>query len=65
MITRKWLYSYRMLTARLHEGMSAPTNLVAGFSVGSVPAQPQELSAKEELAERKPTMQALPIGGKT
>ena len=65
MITRKWLYSYRMLTARLHEGMSAPTNLVAGFTVGSIPEQPQQMSAKEELAERKPTRQALPAGGKT
>ncbi len=35
MISRKWLYSYRMLTARLHEGMPAPTNQMAGFTVGS------------------------------
>ena len=33
----------------------APTNLLAGFTVGSIPAQPQQMSAKEELAERKPT----------
>ncbi len=43
MISRKWLYSYRMLTARLHEGTPAPTNRMTGFAVGSVPPPPQQI----------------------
>ena len=67
MISRKWLYSYRMFTARLHEGTQAPTNRVTGFA-GSVPPPPQQLSVKDELTEPMPTMPtrpALTAGGKT
>jgi hypothetical protein len=64
MISRKWLYSYRMLTARLHEGTQAPTNRVTGF-VGSVPPPPEQLSVRDELTEPRPTRPALTAVGKT
>lgn len=64
MISRKWLYSYRMFTARLHEGTQAPTNRATGFA-GSVPPPPRQLSVKEELTEPRPTRPALTAGGKT
>jgi len=63
MISRKWLYSYRMFTARLHERTQAPTNRATGFA-GSVPPPSQQLSVKEELTEPKPTKPALTARGK-
>jgi hypothetical protein len=65
MTTRKWLYSYRMLIARLHEGMSAPTHLVPDFIGGPDSEEPRQILANEELAERRPTLPALSAGGKT
>jgi hypothetical protein len=55
MISRKWLYTYRMLTARLHEGEPAPANQAAGFPVGSDVPQPRQISLNDELTESKPT----------
>ena len=59
MASRKWLYSYRILTARLRDGADAPLN------VGSA-AQPRLLSANAE-AEAKPAKPArlLTAGRKT
>jgi hypothetical protein len=55
MISRKWLYTYRMLTARLHERNPAPANQTSGFPVGSDAPQPRQISLTDELTESKPT----------
>ncbi len=52
MISRKWLYTYRMLTARLHEEEQAPTNQTDV-------RQPRQISLNDELTENKPTKPAL------
>ena len=59
MISRKWLYTYRMLTARLHEGAPAPANQTAGFTVGSDAPQSLQISRNDELTESKPTEPVL------
>jgi len=66
MVSRKWFYSYRILTARLREGVTSPTTRTGGFTAGSATPQPQEISVKDELAEAKPAKPALLLtsGGK-
>ena len=59
MVSRKWLYSYRILTARLHEGEPMPTHQPASFAVGSAEHQPQQISVNDELTESKPAKPAL------
>jgi hypothetical protein len=59
MVSRKWLYSYRILTARLHEGGPMPTRQAAGFAVGSAERQPQQISVNDELTESTPANPAL------
>lgn len=68
MVSRKWLYSYRMLTARLREGAGAPTTRTAGLNGRSSAAQalPRPLAANDELAEANPAKPELLLtaGGK-
>jgi hypothetical protein len=59
MVSRKWIYSYRILTARLREGADAPTARTAGLNGGSAVAPPGSLSVNAELAEAKPAKPAL------
>ena len=59
MISRKWLYSYRILTARLHEGEPMSTSRAAGFTVGSDAPQPGQISVHDELTESKPSTPPL------
>ena len=67
MISRKWLYSYRTLTARLHQVERMPASRATGFAVGSTESQLRQISANDELTESEPAKQALPItaGSKT
>jgi hypothetical protein len=59
MVSRKWLYSYRILTARLHEGEPMHASWSAGFDVGSAEPQPLEISVDDELTESQPAKPAL------
>jgi len=59
MVSRKWLYSYRILTARLHEGEPTPASRVAGFDVASAEPQPRQISVNDELTESQPAKPAL------
>jgi hypothetical protein len=57
MVTRKWLFSYRILTARLREGGGAPTVQVAGMNgrPASTPSRSIEVSpafAKAHFGKR-------------
>ena len=56
MASLKWLYSYRILTARLREGADAPTSLTA---TGSAPLQRRQSSVNDELTQGKPAKPAL------
>lgn len=53
MISRKCFYTYRMLTARLHEVAPVATNQTAGFSVVSDSHEPRQISINDELTENK------------
>ncbi|MGH9425459.1 MAG: hypothetical protein ACRD2L_04025 [Terriglobia bacterium] len=66
MVSRNWLYSYRILTARLREGAGAPTYRTSGLNGGSAGAQPRSLAVNDEIAEAKPMKPALLLtaGGK-
>jgi hypothetical protein len=44
MVTRKWLFSYRILTSRLREGGGAPTVRVAGMNGGPASTSTQSRS---------------------
>jgi len=59
MASLKWLYSYRILTARLREGADAPTSLTAGFTTGSAPLQQRQSAVNDELTQGKPAKPAL------
>jgi len=65
MVSRKWLYSYRMFTARLHDW--APTkNRTEGLSTESDMPQPQQILVNDDLAEgrlEKPVLR-LTVGEK-
>jgi hypothetical protein len=59
MVSRKWFYSYRLLTARLREVRPAPTNQTAGFTVGSEAPQQRQTSLHDGLTENQPAKPAL------
>jgi hypothetical protein len=59
MVSRKWLYSYRILTARLREGADAPTARTAGFAAESAPPQPQQIPVNDQLTEGERAKPAL------
>ena len=59
MVSRKWLYSYRLLTARLHQGESRPASQTSGFSVGLAAPQERQISVHDELTENQPAKPAL------
>ena len=58
MVSRKWLYSYRMLTARLHDGAPA-TSRTEGLAAESDAPQPRQVSVNDVLAEGDPEKPAL------
>ena len=66
MVSRKWFYSYRILTARLREGVATPANQRAGFATGSAAPQPRQMSVNDELTEGESAKPALLLtaGGK-
>ncbi|MCI0423114.1 MAG: hypothetical protein L0387_06630 [Acidobacteria bacterium] len=51
MVSRKWLYSYRILTARLREGADAPSPLANSLTASS---HQHPLSLNAELSENDP-----------
>ena len=59
MISRKWLYTYRMLTARLHQGEPTPPSQASGFAVGSDAPQLRQISLNDEPTENNPVKPAL------
>ena len=59
MVSRKWLYSYRILTARLHEREPFPASQAGGYDVGSSEPQPRQISVDDDRAENQPTGAAL------
>jgi len=59
MVSRKWLYSYRLLTARLHQGEPSPASQTSGFSIGLAAPQERQISVHEELTENQPAKPAL------
>ena len=59
MVSRKWLYSYRLLTARLHQGEPAPASQTSGFSVGLAVPQDRQISVHDDLTENQPAKPAL------
>ena len=65
MVSRKWLYSYRILLARLREGMEVSTARSAGLSSGSAQTEPRPLPVEGDLGEAntKPVLR-LTAGGK-
>ena len=66
MVSRKWFYSYRILTARLRESVPTPASRRAGFATGSTAPQPRQISINDELTEGEPSKPALllTVGGK-
>ena len=59
MVSRKWLYSYRLLTARLHQGEPSPASQTSGSSVGLAAPQERQISVHNELTENQPAKPAL------
>ena len=59
MISRKWLYSYRLLTARLHQGEPPLASQTADFAVGSAIPRQRQISVHDELTESKPSTPPL------
>ena len=59
MVSRKWLYSYRILTARLHEREPLPASQAGGYDVGTSEAQPRQISVEDDRTESQPTVAAL------
>jgi hypothetical protein len=59
MVSRKWLYSYRILTERLHERGPVPATRAAGFALESSEPQPRQISVNDELTESQPAKPAL------
>jgi hypothetical protein len=66
MISHKWFYSYRILTARLRAGADADTAQTSGLDAGSAVAQAQSLSDNAAPGEAKAAKPALLVtaGGK-
>jgi hypothetical protein len=65
MVSRKWLYSYRILTERLHDGELMPTSEASSFA--SAEPKRQQISVDDGLTESKPAKPALMLtsGGKS
>jgi hypothetical protein len=59
MVSRKWLYSYRLLIARLHQGEPSPASQTSGLSVGLAAPQERQISVHDELTENQPAKPAL------
>ena len=59
MVSRKWLYSYGLLTARLHQREPNPASQTSGFSVGLAAPQERQISVHDELTENQPAKPAL------
>ena len=59
MVSRKWFYSYRLLTARLHQREPTPASQTAGFAVGLAAPQQRQISVDDELTENQPAKPAL------
>ena len=60
MVSRKWLYSYRLLSARLHhQGEPSPESQTSGFSVGLATPQERQVSVHDELTENQPAKPVL------
>ena len=59
MISRKWLYTYRMLTARLHQSEPTPASQTSGFAVGVAAPQLRQISLNDEPFDSA-TSQDLP-----
>jgi hypothetical protein len=53
MVSRKWLYSYRMLTARLHDGVPT-TNRTEDLAIESDTPQPRQIPVNDDLAVGEP-----------
>jgi len=66
MVSRKWLYSYRILLARLREGIDAPATRSADLNGVSEVAGPRSLPVNTELPESNLAEPALRLsaGGK-
>lgn len=66
MVSRKWFYSYRILTARLREGVATPANRGANSAPSSAAPQPRQISINDEVTEGEPSKPALLLtaGGK-
>ena len=59
MISRKWLYTYRMLTARLHQSEPTPASQTSGFAVGVAAPQQRQISLNDVLTENNPAKPAF------
>ena len=55
----KWLYSYRMLTARLRDGVPPSATRTAGFVSEPDVSQPRQGSVNHEPSEGKSAKTAL------
>ena len=66
MVSRKWFYSYRILTARLRESVATPASRRAGVATRSAAPQPRQISINDEPTEGEPSKSALLLtaGGK-
>jgi hypothetical protein len=53
MVSRKWLYTYRMLTARLHDG-APTTNRAEDLATESDVAQPGQIPVNDDLTVGEP-----------
>ena len=53
MVSRKWLYSYQILTKRLH-GLAHETSQTESLATESVAPQPQQIPVNDDLAEGQP-----------
>ena len=53
MVSRKWLYTYRMLTARLHDG-APTTNGTEDLATESDAAQPRQIPVNDDPAVGDP-----------
>ena len=66
MVSHKWFYSYRILTARLRAGADATRPRLPVWTAGSAAAQAQSISDNAAPTEAKPAKPALLVtaGGK-
>lgn len=59
MVSRKWLFSYRILTARLREGAVAPAARAVGMNGKPAAAQPRSAAIHADLTEAQPGKRML------